>query len=244
MKVIGKVVDNNDPHLGFRLKVSIKSYNSEIAVENMEWIEQGHTSLLNMGHIPNIDEYVIIDVDNGNMSWYYADLKDKSLIEYLADDYLSSIILSYRELENQGDEGVMAVLWTKTNGFQIIKRDSQFQIRDDDSLVMTDGNFYVHVVDGKLSLGSETESAEPAVLGDKNFESLTALNDQYRDMANLIGNQLVALGTAAGTTMYTTHLSAILTSLGTTLLSAHAATNYTKTKTSLPKTKSNKITLD
>jgi len=243
MKLLGQIKDNNDPEKANRLKISIPGYSDKIETENLEWIEQSSTTIKNSSMIPDIDEWVEVNLEQNTTNWRWPDLKDKELSNLLGEDYLKSIVFGFRNLDKQGGAGKLALLWTKTEGFQMLVDDSMYQIRDDRSLFMTDSKKIIHVKD-HISLGSEDKSAEPAVLGDKNFDALNAINDYIKALATTISTYQKQLSAVATPNPYTTALAPIFTAMAAELDALHVATNYSTTKAKFPPTKSTIVSLD
>jgi hypothetical protein len=244
MKLIGKVVDNVDKFKAYRLRISINGYNSEIDTDKLPWIEQSSSTLVNTGLVPEIGEYVEVTVDSGKYTWKYCDIKDKELIKLLGDDYLKSIVLCYRNLKRQGHNGEIGLLWTATDGFQMKLNDSQFQIRDNGDLVASNDKKMIHINGDNISFGSENKSAEPGVLGDKNFDSLNSLNDYILSVATTVHTHATLLGSASKLSPFTVHLAPLFDALVAELSAKQLGVNYVKTKAKFPLTKSKIITLD
>lgn len=243
MRLLGQVKDNKDPNNCQRVKVHIPGYNHLISVDKLEWCEQRSTTHSNTHQLPALEEWVEIDTTAG-MTWSFPDLNDKALIELIKNDYLSSIVIVYRNLAQQDSSGEFAIMWTQTNGFQVFIDKSMYQIEQNGNLHMTNSKKVIHIKDETISLGSKDKSAEPAVLGDKNFEALNQLNDNLKALSDSIDASMTKLFTAAVANPYTSALAPEFKALGTKAKSVHSGSDYQKAKKSFPPTKSKIVNLD
>lgn len=244
-EVHGIVVDNNDPAKQGRLKVKINGFNDNVSVDNLEWIEKQTSNVNNVHDLPLVDEIIYVVVTNGEFRWRQLDFIDKECMRILIgdNDYLKSIVLAYKNLSKYDSTGQMFIGWNDSDGFRIIKDSGIIQIRKDNSIVLYNGNKTIHVIDGSISLGSETASAEPAVMGDQNFTALNMLNDSIKDLANLTNNMMSDLSKIAKKSPYTAHLTPLITAYGSKF-KAKALELHAKNAEHFPKTKSKIVNLD
>ena len=246
MKLLGKVVDNNDTEKLWRIKVEVPGYSQGIEIENLEWYEQKSTTIIAQSQLPNIDEWVELDMYNKPYpTWSHLDMKDRALVELLGDDYIASIVFCHRNLEKQGSEGLLHVTWTKTNGYVIKLNDAQIQLSQEDGSILLDNNERrVHLQGDHLSLGSVDKSAEPSVMGDQNFEALNQLNDNWKSSLETVSASMKTLGSTAAANPYTVALAPLFTKLASELDTLHIVKEHTTTKNHIPKTKSKLTSLD
>lgn len=200
----GSVVDNDDPENRNRLKVKIPQvYGEEVFPE---WVPckgiysgRGHGAIF----LPKKNEPVWIEFEQGNPRypiWSYGP-----------------------HMKEGGPEGAspsVKVLETD-EGIRIEVNDSDKHVR-----VAIPGGKVIEVSENKVSLGSASGSAEPAVLGDKaqaKFEeTLDELNQLVSDLTTFATTQQAATGTvpllsplAAGYATLIAKLASLSVKLGT-----------------------------
>lgn len=132
------------------------------------------------------------------------------------EDYPSGVLLFERDLEEFELDGKVSVRYTESEGLvtELTKNDnvSTTIIRPDNSIFLKNGStgHVVHLSETGISLGTEEESAEPGVLGDKNREALDKLNENIKELAGTISSHLDKLKTASQSSPYTMHLVPLL----------------------------------
>jgi hypothetical protein len=244
-EVLAIVVDNNDPDKQGRLKIKINGFNDNVSIENLEWTEKFTSNLNNVHDLPAVDDIVYSIVTNGEFRWRHLDFIDKDCIDVLvgSDNYLKSLVVTYKNLAKFNSTGQLFVGWTDTDGFRIIKDDGIVQIRKDNSVVLYNGSKTIHIVGNTISLGSENSSAEPAVLGEQNLTALNMLNDSIKDLAHLTNNMMSNLSKVAKKSPYTAHLTPLITAFGAEFKSKALALHAANAK-HFPKTQSTIVNLD
>lgn len=187
---VGEVFDLDDPLKIGRAKIRIFGKYDDLTEEVIPW--SFPFNQLNSGTIimPKIGDIVNVFFENGdeNVPIYTSAVKpNDDLLGEIEGDFPKawSIVYDNRMGEDgkgeESDARTLQIFYTETQGLIIKKNDSLFQIRnDDESIFITNGKSgdVIHMNDDGISIGSEGTSDEPAVLGDKNVDALTALADK------------------------------------------------------------------
>lgn len=244
-EVMGKVVDRDDVHMQSRLRIQIPGFNDKVTNDNLEWIEKMTSSIDNTLDVPILNDIVYVVVTNGEFRWRHMDFIERDCLDQFVgnDDYLKSVVLTYKNLSKFQSNGQLFVGWTDTAGFRIIKDDGKIEVRKDNSILLHDGKKCVHVNGENVSLGSENISKEPGVMGDQNEIALNILNDTVKTFANITNNFMSTLSTAAKQSPYTAHLAPIIQNYGNTALQ-QISNLHSNNANHFPKTKSTVVSLD
>jgi hypothetical protein len=244
-EVVGTVKNNEDEHKQSRIQIEIPGFNNNTEASALEWVEKHTASIDNTLDIPNVGDLVYVVATHGELRWRHMDFIEQDVINTFVnnDDYLKSLVLTYKNLDKFRSAGHLFIGWTDTDGFRIVKDQAIFQLRKDNSIVLFNGNQTIHVNENRISLGSENQSAEPGVMGDQNEIALNMLNDTIKSLAQLTDNMMTKLAAKASTSPYTAHLSPDIRQFGSNFkeraLSAHADNSA-----HFPKTKSKIISVD
>jgi hypothetical protein len=101
----------------------------------------------------------------------------------------------------------------------------------------------IHLSEDGISIGSENQSQQPAVVGNDNQTALEMLNDTIKDMSDLMQKHLNILSIAADSSPYTKHLKMPLTNHKNEL-KAKIDSLHADNDAFFPETKSTFITVD
>jgi hypothetical protein len=190
---LGEIVDINDPLKQGRARVRVFGFFDDLEVEDIPWAEQisglSFSSARGNGNIsvPRLGAVVNVQFDGTNYyKLFYEFEKETSpeLLEEISDSYegAQSIIYDVEAENSKGDTGLKIFFTQGGNGKGLVVDfgGSQINFRMDSSTFITSnsgvlGANSIHLKDGKLSLGLETESKQPAVLGNHNESALLSL---------------------------------------------------------------------
>lgn len=200
----GKVVDNKDP-LGIgRVRVKVNGFYDEIATDKIPWAIPKNIAF-NRLDPPPMGSEVQVDFIEGEILapvWFTFNGLSAEVMEIAEDDYISSAVLLYKRLADYGGEGTVRVMFTDTEGLVLeFKKGDKYslvQLRQDNSVLLKNSNFdkVIHLSNTSISLGTEEESAEPGVMGDKNFDALNNINNTIKAQADIIktfATQMIAV---------------------------------------------------
>lgn len=244
-EVIGVVKDNKDEEKQSRLRIQISGFNHSIPTDQLEWIEKSTASINNTLDVPAIDEVVYVVATNGQLRWRHMDFFDKEAMDQFVgdDNYLKSLVIAYKNLNKFESNGHFFIGWADSTGFSIVKDDGRIEIRKDNSVLLYNGKQSVHVNEDRISLGSENESLEPAVMGDQNKLSLEMLNDEIKALGNLTKQHMTLLGIACESSNFTKHLKPFVDNFGNNFKS-RADEMFNQNNNQFPKTLSKIVSLD
>ncbi|WIC41376.1 hypothetical protein MA9V1_112 [Chryseobacterium phage MA9V-1] len=244
-EVMGTVKNNQDEHKQSRLQIEIPGFNHDVPNEHKEWIEKATASINNTLDIPAVGDVVYVVATNGQLRWRHLDFFDKDAMNQFVgdDDYLKSVVLTYKNLQKFSSSGHLFVGWADSTGYRVIKDQAHFELRKDNSVLLYNGRQSVHVNNDNISLGSENISAEPGVLGDQNHLSLDMLNDTVKALANLVENHMNQVAIKCKTSPYTGHLAPDFRQFGANFKS-RAYDLCGKNASQFPKTLSKIVSLD
>ncbi len=190
---VGEVVDVEDPNFDARIKVKVKGKFDTFETSDIPWAEADN--MISAGSetgsgsydIPKLNSIVGIRFENGNiMQPMYFKIQHVS--QELKDDVISVSDTPYTVKSLWYDTDIkLKSYFNEEDGINLSYKDSILNIRDDNTIwLQHDKGLGIHVQKKMISLGSEDESAEPAVLGDKNVDALTELHDRIKDLTNAI----------------------------------------------------------
>lgn len=244
-EVMGTVINNKDPEKQSRLQVKIPGFNDNVPDDQQYWIEKATAGINNTLDIPLIDDVVYIIATNGQLRWRYLDFFNKEAMDQFIgdDDYLKSVVLTYKNLDQFKSEGHLFVGWADSTGYRVIKDQARFEMRKDNSILMHDGKKCIHINEERISLGSENTSKEPAVMGDQNHTALKMLNNTIKSLANLTQNMFNQQAEKALTSPYTAHLAPNFRAYGANFKS-RADQMCADNEAHFPKTLSEIVSLD
>lgn len=243
-EVMGTVKNNADPEKQSRLQIEVPGFNHNVPLDQQHWIEKSTAGINNTHDIPNIGDVVYIIATNGQLKWRYLDFFNREAMDqFIGDDYLKSVVLTYKNLDQFNSKGHLFVGWADSTGYRIIKDQARFEMRKDNSILMHDGKKCVHINEERVSLGSENTSKEPAVMGDQNHTALNMLNDTIKALANLTQNMMNEQAAKALTSPYTAHLAPNFRAYGANF-KARALEMCADNAAHFPKTLSEIVSLD
>lgn len=253
---LGEIVDINDPLKKGRARVRVFGVFDEIPIDDIPWaIQNNDASFGNGGNgiisIPKLGEVVTVDFDSDN---YYRLVYNAQwntapdLLEEIKDNYLGAHSLLYdTTAKNSLDNPGVKIFYTEGKGgkgLNIEYGGSKVNLRYDGSVFIEtnsgkSGANVIHLNEGNISIGKETESEQTAVLGDNNEKALESLSkrvDELTDM--LIQFSAAQAAITAGLQVFaplTPALTKLGTDAGTTKGKVSAITNQiiptTKSKT-------------
>ena len=220
--LLGIVKDVDDPNKLGRIRCEVFGRTDGLPVEALPWYIPRKSK--NTHDLPKIDEKVEITlISDDILLGYWNFLPQDNNLEIEDDDYKSAKVLLYRNLADNDDEGMLEISYRKSIGLTLKLRDAEITQRPDGSILLKTGfdKRTIHICEDSISLGTETQSAEPGVLGLQNEDAL-----------NKIYQAISAIESAASGSPYTMPISIALQPLLSPL------------EQQIPKTKSEHITLD
>lgn len=243
----GKVVANEDPKKMGRLRIAIENFFDKLPIEDIPWAwprtPNGKSTYNNVA----IGEYVAVSFNNGHLYapiWEHITPKEAIIS---IDDYKAGCVLLDKQYEEFDGQGFARIYSSNGSGISYIYNNGKIQStihqRTDGTISIESNGTMVHIKDGTISLGSENESDEPCVLGNKNVEALKALDASRSNIVAQLKSGFETLSAKCLTSPYTGHLAADFIQLATlidTLDKKEAASN----KTAIEKTPSQKTTLN
>lgn len=190
---IGEVVDNEDPTFNGRVRVKVKGKFDKFENEDIPWatpdtyFSAGSSSGAGNYDVPKVGTIlgVIFDNDNIYSPRYF---KIQHVSQELIDEVISVSDTPYTVKALWYDTDInLKTYFNEADGISISYKDSIINMRDDNTIwLQHNGGLGIHIQEDMISLGSETESAEPAVLGDKNVDALIELHDRIKDLTDAI----------------------------------------------------------
>jgi len=196
---IGEVVENDDELREFRCKIKVYGVYDDLNTEDIPWAYPANSLSFSStdnggfgsGSPPKIGTLLKVKFNNGNIyapEYFSIQNINPSLRDEIGDDYFNSHIFCYDE-----DEELKAY-YTQERGYFISLKDSIINIRPDNTIYLEHSNGkIIHIQNNKISIGSEDESDQPAVLGDNNAD---VLEDIRRELFSLTTDLSVAATTA------------------------------------------------
>ncbi len=241
----GEVVDIDDPRKSARVKARVMGIDDDTPPENLPWCEQAVGAVTNQIELPVVGRFVeIIRHEDGTCRWKHLDFKDKGLISLIGeDDYTKCLVLAYKNMADFDGDGIFSILWSFREGFRVMLKNALMHIADDETVLLKSADTALHVQDGKISIGSVSESAEPCVLGDKNKDALGKINDAIEKHIKDIASGMDKISAAASGNPYTAALSVPINELSITMRKNTEALKKSISD-AVPKTLSKIITVD
>ena len=235
----GKVEDIDDPEKLYRARIRVYGFYDD--VKELPWARP-----LNGVHgnreVPPVDSEVFVFFEDGDYHKpIWVSINNLPGIEDL--DYLTSTIVTFRNLKDFGAEGFASISIDKSRGIDLRIDNSFVSVEYDKNVILTNSKKIIHIKDDIISLGSKDKSAEPGVLGDKNADSLNEINEAIKELMKTISDGLDTLRTAAAANPYTVGLVPPLIALKTQILITSTKL-HGQIKGNIPKTKSKVVTLD
>lgn len=242
----GIVASIEDPDQLGGIKVNVQSRTEKLPKEDLPFYVPMQD--LHRHDLPAEGEIVrIYLVDNSIYKGYWERINHPNRAKDLSqDDYASAKSIFYRDLKENGDEGIIDISYIKSIGTVFSYKDSKVLIRTKDqsiALFNAKGGMWIDITEKMISLGSESESAEPGVLGDKNHDSLGMLNDTCKKISEIIEKNCKALSQAAAGNPYTMALVSPFNKFAAEIKS-EIQKMHSDNKDYFPKTLSEKVSLD
>lgn len=213
--------------------------------------------------VPKLGSFVKVTFDNGNI---YSPIYHETI--YPSDEVKTEIQGSYQNSHvliydtafglskddndqvsnNREGEGIK-VFFTEEKGlvldYATADGSSIINIRPDNTIYIEHaGGKVIHIQSDKISIGKETESDEPAVLGEKNVDALNALADQINALSRSIQTFATQQASVASSVYYLAPLAAALTQLGTDQTPIQTQIESPIKTTTIPQTRSSTISVD
>lgn len=224
--VIGQVVDVEDSTFQCRIRCQIEgiTQNSltgkQIDDDKLPWA-YASPIMMNMFDAPIVGDFVELDMSKGiyDMRWSHLDSRSEIAQQLLQEENSKVKIVVYdktnRYDESAEDDNVFGIWWSPEKGWNIEYNKSKIEIRKDKSIFLhcnsdTERFGTVHLTaDGKISLGSEDKSAQPAVLGNSNQEELELIHDTLKNLVDNLDKLMQELSSTAMSNPYTSPLGPI-----------------------------------
>jgi hypothetical protein len=197
---LGEIVDINDPLKQGRARVRVFGFFDELEIEDIPWAEQisglSFSSSLGSGNIsiPRLGAVVNTQFDGVNYYKIFYEFEKETapaLLDEISNSYegAQSLIYDTDAVNSNGDTGLKLFFTRGENGKGFISDfgGSMLNIRMDSSVYLNSnskvpGANVIHIKDGKISLGLENVSEQPAVLGDHNESALTSLLNRLNEV--------------------------------------------------------------
>lgn len=220
--LLGIVKDVEDPLKLGRIRCEVFGRTNGLPKEALPWYIPRRNK--DAHDLPALEEKVEITLISDDILFGYWNMlpqSNKMTIE--DDDYKSAKVLLYRDLADNEDEGIVEISYRKSIGLTVKLRDGEITHRPDGSIFIKTKfeHRIVHICENSISLGTETKSAEPGVLGLQNEDALKKILDLFK-----------AISKAASGSPYTIPIQTAIEPLAPGL------------EEQIPKTKSEHITLD
>lgn len=251
MDFFGKVVDISDPLKLGRVKIEVYGYFDGLDKDVIPWAIP-RFARLNQHDLPPLGSTISVEFMHDDIMrpiWYVLTAGKQVNMEDA--DYLTGAVLLKKDFSeyDSGKKGSIEVRFTETNGFEVefVYNDARnlLQLRADNSIVLSNDKFkkMIHISDKQISLGTENESAQPAVNGNDNKDALTKLNDTISAMKDEIVNGLTTISSACSASPYTGHLVPGITALKTKVKMI-VEQHYKENDSFFPETLSKVVSLD
>lgn len=244
----GDVIDTDDPKKAARIRVRVKTVFDDIPDDVIPWSFPRYID--GASHdLPAIGDIVQVKFLNDDImfpTWYRIRKTDDKLSD---DDYKSAVVVTEKDLSKYELDGHVSVRYTKSEGLVLeLKRDgnqSTIIIRNDNTVFIKNANTgkILHISNQSLSIGSETISQQPAVVGNDNMTALNMLNDTIKALADKMQEQLNIVANAASSNPYTRPIAKPLRSYGSAVKSM-IASKHSANANFFPETKSTFVTID
>ena len=257
---LGEIVDINDPLKQGRARVRVFGFFDELAIEDIPWADQisglSFSSSMGAGNItiPRLGAVVNAQFDGTNYyKLFYEFEKETSpeLLEEISDSYegAQSLIYDTDAVNSNGDTGLKLFFTRGENGKGFISDfgGSMLNIRMDSSVYLNSnskipGANIIHIKDGKISLGLEDESEQPAVLGNHNESALTSLLNRLNEVMIALQTYSTAQSAVTAAIPIFSPLIPALTALNLQIFAAQQQLLFV-TKPIIPTTKSKTVSI-
>lgn len=209
--------------------------------------------------VPKKGSTVKVTFDHGNIYtpvYHYSIYNSQEVRNEIQESYKNAHVLLYdtafaetTDGDNDREGEHIKVFFTEERGLMMDyatgNGSSIINIRPDNTIYIEyPGGKVVHIQQDMISLGKEGESDEPAVLGLKNEDALNALADQINALAVSIRQYATTQASATAAAFPLAALTPALTKLAAEQLPIEAKIKGPIKKSTIPKTKSDSVTLD
>jgi len=190
---IGEVLNVDDPNFDGRIKVNVRGKFDGIPVDDLPWaisdnlISSGSASGSGSYDVPKLNTIVGIRFENGDIM-HPMYFKIQHVSDELKNDVISASDTPYTVKSLWYDSDInLKNYFNQADGINLYYKDSGINIKDDNTILLEYNNgLKLHIQEDMISLGQETKSAEPAVLGDKNSDALNELYDRIDELTQMI----------------------------------------------------------
>ena len=260
---VGIVEDNADPLFEGRCRIRVhgkldgradpSNPDSEfnIPTDKLPWARPGN---INTGgsdtgggmlSAPKIDSIVQVTFDNGDLyspTYHYNIYPSDELKAEMEPSYTNSHSVLY---DSEAQPGPVKLFFTEEKGLMLDYNGSQINIRPDNTIYIEHaGGKVIHIQNDHISIGTEDESDEPAVLGEKNVDALNALADQINALSQSITQFTTAQAAITSAIFLFVPLTPALTALGAAQIPIQAQIQAPIKAATIPQTRSSQISLD
>jgi hypothetical protein len=248
----GIVEDNNDPLKIGRLKIRITGYYDQLPLSAIPWALPQNVAF-NRLDVPPLKSEVNVTFINGEILapiWWTGHGRSADDLGISPNDYISAVVAFYKDLSDYDKTGVIKQLFTLTDGLLTTYKhddcENIFQLLADSTILLSNKKWgkLVHISNESISLGSMTRSAEPGVLGDKNFDALNNINDMVKEFAQLVKTYADSMAAACVGNSVLTALIQPNKQLSASVEAKTVKAAFSKNKNQFPSTKSTIVTLD
>jgi hypothetical protein len=257
---LGEIVDINDPLKQGRARIRVFGFYDDLEIDDIPWAEQisglSFSSARGNGNIsiPRVGATVNVQFDGSNYYKCFYEFEKESapaLLAEIANSYegAQSIWYDVEAQNSNGNTGLKLFFTQGDNGKGLVLDfgGSQINFRMDSSTFITSnsgvpGANSIHIKDGKLSLGVENKSKQPAVLGDHNESALNSLLNRINDVMIALQTYSVAQTAITSAIPIFAPLAPALTALTAQIVAAQVQL-LTVTKIIIPATKSTTVSV-
>ena len=251
MDWLGEVVDILDPLEKGRVRVKVFGKFDKLEDAQIPWASPsgfmtsaGSATGSGQFSLPKIGSIVNIQFENSNLYTpiytYIQHLSEELSAEITGDNYTTAQVLMY----DTEIEGGLKIFYTIEKGLMIDYNLSQINIRPDNTIYLEHAaGKVVHIQEDHISIGTETISDEPAVLGEKNVTALTALSDQLKALNDAVFEFATKNSPAAGAVPFTTGLAPAYAALLAAVTPITPALTAIDSK-EIPQTRSDTVSVD
>jgi hypothetical protein len=247
----GTVVDIEDPLKIGRVRVEVFGFFDGLDPTLIPWATPATSSTGGSDtgggffSVPKIGSVVEVKFDNGNIynpQYSFNQRISDELKEEISASYTNAHSLIY---DTEAQPGPIKLFFTEEKGLMLDYNGSQVNIRPDNTVYIEhSGGKIIHIQGDHISIGKETESDEPAVLGEKNVDALNALADEINNLSKSITKFATSQVAITSAVFPLSPLGPALSTLLSDQVPIQAAIASPIKATTIPKTRSSTVSLD
>ena len=240
-----------------------------IPIDKLPWARPGnfYSGGSNSGSgtfsVPKLGSFVKVTFDGGNIysPIYHENIYPSDEVKTeIQNSYQNSHVLIYdtafglsgggnEEVSNDREGEGIKVFFTEEKGlvfdYATTNGSSIINIRPDNTIYIEHaGGKVIHIQSDKISIGKETESDEPAVLGEKNVDALNALADQINALSRSLQTFATQQASIASSVYFLAPLAPALTQLGVDQGPIQTQIESPIKATTIPQTRSSTVSID